>query len=141
VHIWCRVVGIVLHHIFVRQAIIQLISDATHTRWRGNLKGLSIERGWKKSAENLGTSPLKRDYSLIPLSAKSISLDSPFKWDSLTFSIRQKPTKEPAIGFQQAINQHFLEMTSLGSNGGRVRGQYTADASQIDYSTLYALKT
>jgi hypothetical protein len=69
-------------------AIIQLISEA-HTRWRGNLKGLSIERGWTKSAENLGASPLKRDYSLIPLSAKSISLDSPFKWDSPTFSIRQ----------------------------------------------------
>jgi hypothetical protein len=40
-------------------AIIPLISKA-RTRWRGNLKGLSLERGWKKSAENLGASPLKR---------------------------------------------------------------------------------
>ncbi len=31
------------------------------TRWRGNLKGLSHERGWVKSVENLGTSPFKRD--------------------------------------------------------------------------------
>jgi hypothetical protein len=33
-------------------------------RWRGNLKGLSLERGWTKSAENLGASPLKRDLSV-----------------------------------------------------------------------------
>jgi hypothetical protein len=44
-------------------AIIPLISKA-HTRWRGNLKGLSLERGWTKSAENLGASPLKRDLSV-----------------------------------------------------------------------------
>jgi hypothetical protein len=31
------------------------------TRWRGNLKGLSYERGLLKSVENLGTSPFKRD--------------------------------------------------------------------------------
>jgi hypothetical protein len=40
-------------------ASIQLISKAC-TRWRGNLKGLSLERGWTKSAENLGASSLKR---------------------------------------------------------------------------------
>jgi hypothetical protein len=44
-------------------AIIQLISKA-RTRWRGNLKGLSLERGWTNSAENLGASPLKRDLSV-----------------------------------------------------------------------------
>jgi hypothetical protein len=44
-------------------AIIQLISKA-RTRWRGNLKGLSLESGWTKSAENLGDSPLKRDLSV-----------------------------------------------------------------------------
>jgi hypothetical protein len=44
-------------------ASIQLISKA-HTRWRGNLKGLSLERGWTKSAENLGASSLKRDLSV-----------------------------------------------------------------------------
>ncbi len=33
------------------------------TRWRGNLKGLPYERGWLKSAENLGASPFKRDLS------------------------------------------------------------------------------
>jgi hypothetical protein len=41
-------------------AIIPLISKAS-TRWRRNLKGLSLERGWTKSAENIGASPLKRD--------------------------------------------------------------------------------
>jgi hypothetical protein len=44
-------------------AIIQLISKA-HTRWRENLKSLSLERGWTKSAENLGASTLKRDLSV-----------------------------------------------------------------------------
>jgi hypothetical protein len=39
-------------------AIIQLISKA-RMRWRGNLKGLSLERGWTKSAENLGRLSLK----------------------------------------------------------------------------------
>ncbi len=29
--------------------------------WRGNLKGLSYERGWLKSADDLGASPFKRD--------------------------------------------------------------------------------
>ncbi len=32
-------------------------------RWRGNLKGLSYERGLLKSADNLGASPFKRDLS------------------------------------------------------------------------------
>jgi hypothetical protein len=44
-------------------AIIQLISKA-RMRWRGNLKGLSLERGWTKSAENLGASTVKRDLSV-----------------------------------------------------------------------------
>jgi hypothetical protein len=41
-------------------AIIQLVSKA-RTRLRGKLKGLSLERGWTKSAENLGASILKTD--------------------------------------------------------------------------------
>jgi hypothetical protein len=41
-------------------AIILLIPKA-HTRWRLNFKGLSHERRWVKSAENLGASPFKRD--------------------------------------------------------------------------------
>jgi hypothetical protein len=44
-------------------AIIQIISKAP-MRWRGNLKGLSLERGWTKSAGNLGASTLKRDISV-----------------------------------------------------------------------------
>jgi hypothetical protein len=44
-------------------AIIQLISKG-RTRQRRNVKGLSLERGWTKSAENLGASPLKRDLSV-----------------------------------------------------------------------------
>jgi hypothetical protein len=49
------------------------------TRWRGNLKGLSYERGWFKSVDNLGASPLREIYQMIPLSAKQILLDGPFK--------------------------------------------------------------
>jgi hypothetical protein len=41
-------------------AIIQLISK-TRMKCRRNLKSLSLERGWTKSAENLGASFLKRD--------------------------------------------------------------------------------
>jgi hypothetical protein len=49
------------------------------TRWRGNLKGLSYERGLLKSVENLGAPlPLREIYQMTPLSAKQISLDSPF---------------------------------------------------------------
>ncbi len=33
------------------------------TRWHWNLKGLSYERGWLNSADNLGASPFKRDLS------------------------------------------------------------------------------
>ncbi len=32
-------------------------------RWRGKLKGLSFERGWSKSADNLGASHFKKDLS------------------------------------------------------------------------------
>jgi hypothetical protein len=48
------------------------------TRWRGNLKGLSHDRGQVKSAENIGGSLFKRDL-LTPLSAKSILLESPLR--------------------------------------------------------------
>jgi hypothetical protein len=54
-------------------------------RWQGNLKGLSYKRGWLKSAENFGASPFKRIYRMIPLSAKQISLDSPFKTANKTW--------------------------------------------------------
>ncbi len=44
------------------------------------LKGPNkIDDGWLKSAENLGASPFKRDLKMIPVTAKQISLDSPFK--------------------------------------------------------------
>jgi hypothetical protein len=43
-------------------AIILSISKGP-TRWRGNLKGLSFERGWLKSVDNLGASPFKRELS------------------------------------------------------------------------------
>jgi hypothetical protein len=45
-----------------------------HVSWCRNLKGLSHESEWLKSGENLGASPLRETYRLIPLSAKSISL-------------------------------------------------------------------
>jgi hypothetical protein len=50
------------------------------TRWCGNLKRLSHEKGRVKSAENLAAFPFQRNYQLIPLSAKVTSLDSPFKF-------------------------------------------------------------
>jgi hypothetical protein len=42
-------------------------------------EGLSDEKGLLKSSENLGDSPFNRDYQMIPLSAKSISLDIPLR--------------------------------------------------------------
>jgi hypothetical protein len=44
-------------------AIIQVISKAC-MRWRRNLKGLTLERGWTKSAKNLGASLFKGDLSI-----------------------------------------------------------------------------
>jgi hypothetical protein len=49
------------------------------TRWRGNIKGLLDKRGGVKYAENLAPLPLREIYQMIPLSAKKILLDSPFK--------------------------------------------------------------
>jgi hypothetical protein len=43
---------------------ILLLVPKGYTRWCGNSKGLSDERGYVKSAENLDVSPFKRD-SLI----------------------------------------------------------------------------
>jgi hypothetical protein len=40
--------------------IILLITKG-HTMWCGNLKGLSHDRGWCKSAENFGASPFKTE--------------------------------------------------------------------------------
>jgi hypothetical protein len=42
------------------------------------LKGLSLERGWTKLTENPALLILRETYQLIPLSAKQISLDSPY---------------------------------------------------------------
>jgi hypothetical protein len=42
-------------------------------------KGLSHESGWIKSAENLGAPTLRETYRLIPLSAESTLLHTPFK--------------------------------------------------------------
>jgi hypothetical protein len=44
-------------------AIIPFIPKAPMRR-RGNLKGLSLERGWTNQLKNLGASPLKRDLSV-----------------------------------------------------------------------------
>ncbi len=56
---------------------ISLSIPKGRTTWRGNLKGLSHERGWVKSEKKFGASPFKT-YRMTLLSAKSISLDSPF---------------------------------------------------------------
>jgi hypothetical protein len=58
---------------------IRLFIPNVHTRRRGNLKGLSHERGWIKSAENLGASPYKRDLLINTTFIQVISLDSPLK--------------------------------------------------------------
>jgi hypothetical protein len=52
-------------------------------RWHRNLKGFSHERGWPKSVENLGASPLRKTNQVIPFSARSTLLDSqsPFNAD------------------------------------------------------------
>ncbi len=65
-------------NIYFRHWTILPIPKAS-TRWCRNWKALLHERGWVKSAENLSTSPFKRDLSIVPLSAKQISQDSPFK--------------------------------------------------------------
>ncbi len=54
-------------------AIILSISKGL-TKLSENFKGLSHERGWKNSAENLGTFPFQLDLLIDTLSAKSISL-------------------------------------------------------------------
>ncbi len=48
------------------------------TMWSGNLKGLSYERMSKNQLKISAPLPLGQTYRLIPLSVKSISLDSPF---------------------------------------------------------------
>jgi hypothetical protein len=49
--------------IFMADMAIILPIPKGPKRWRGNLKGLSYERGLLKLAENLGASPFKRDLS------------------------------------------------------------------------------
>jgi hypothetical protein len=46
--------------IFMSDIAIILSIPKRRMRWRGILKGLSHERGWVKSAENLGTSRCKK---------------------------------------------------------------------------------
>ncbi len=49
---------------FLSDIEIMLSLPKGSTRWLRNLKGLSYERVWVKSAENLGASPLKTDLSI-----------------------------------------------------------------------------
>jgi hypothetical protein len=46
--------------IFMFDMAIMMWIPKGRTRWCGNLKGLSHERGWVKTAKNLGASPFKR---------------------------------------------------------------------------------
>jgi hypothetical protein len=71
-------------------------------RWRYNLKGLSLERRWTKSAENLTPLSLRETYRLIPLSAKQISLDSPFECLKLEAQMSLLVTLERVPEDQQA---------------------------------------
>jgi hypothetical protein len=50
--------------IFMSYMAIMLLIPKDPMRWHGNLKGLQYERGWVKSAENLGASPFKKDLSI-----------------------------------------------------------------------------
>jgi hypothetical protein len=49
---------------FVQLLEIGLSYPKSCKGWRQHLKGLSHERGWAKSSENLGASPLKSDLSI-----------------------------------------------------------------------------
>jgi hypothetical protein len=49
--------------IFIAGMAIILSIPKDPMRWSGKLKGLSFERGWLKSADNLGPSAFKRDVS------------------------------------------------------------------------------
>ncbi len=61
-------------------AIILLIYKAS-TRWRRNLKGLfTREMIGKNLLKILAPLPVSGIYQMIPLPAKQISLDSPFKY-------------------------------------------------------------
>jgi hypothetical protein len=60
-----------------------LLIPLAHTRQHGNLNGLSHEKEWAKSTKNLCSLSVRETYRFIPLSANSISLDSPLelvKW-------------------------------------------------------------
>jgi hypothetical protein len=66
--------------IFMSDMYIFLLVPEAHTRWRGNLKGLSLEREWAKRAKISAPLDIGETYRLLPLSAQSISLDSLFKY-------------------------------------------------------------
>jgi hypothetical protein len=55
------------------------------TRWRRNLEPLTWECMGKIRLKISAPLPLRQTYRLIPLSAESISLDSPFKLDFKNF--------------------------------------------------------
>jgi hypothetical protein len=56
----CFNINMALGMFISNMAIILLIPKGP-TRCCGKLKGLLVERGWLKSADNLGASPFKRD--------------------------------------------------------------------------------
>jgi hypothetical protein len=59
---------------FIELLEIGLSYSKSCIRWRQHLKGLSRERGWAKSSEDLGASPLKSDLS-IDTTFSQINLD------------------------------------------------------------------
>jgi hypothetical protein len=59
---------------------LKLSTPKGRTRWRGNLKGLSHERGWIKPAENLLAPPFKRDPFIDIIFSQVNSMDGTFNY-------------------------------------------------------------
>jgi hypothetical protein len=72
-------------NIFVRHGNYSINSQGPNKVAR-KLKGISLEKGCTKSAENLGASPLKRDLLVDTTFSQTILLDSPFK-DAVILSV------------------------------------------------------
>jgi hypothetical protein len=64
-----------------------------------------------KSAENLCAFPLRESYQLIPLSAKSISLDSPFNPEVLL--VHAERTVLPSLNLSQRLKKAYTRPECL----------------------------
>jgi hypothetical protein len=90
-----------------------IVTPNGRTKWRGNLKGLSHDKGQVKTAENIGVSLFKRDL-LTPLSAKSILLESPFKTKNVSSIFMGHSLQYLTVGGQSSgISNQAATIVSL----------------------------